>query len=228
MSGTRVAVPAYRSLLTAYFSVVDSLPPLATIPPNVPRRGGPVRRGIGRLVLRLLGWRMTGSLPDVPKFVIIAAPHTSNRDFILGMSLVFAQSLDAKWIGKHSLFRAPLGPFFRWLGGIPVDRGSPQGVVGDIVAAFQSRDRMILAIAPEGTRRAVTRWKTGFHRIARDAGVPIVRGFFDNRRKVVGFGPVLEPTDDMEGDIARLQAWYAPLVTRVVAETEQNPKNLPH
>jgi len=162
-------------------------------------------------VLRLLGWRMAGSLPDAPKFVIIAAPHTSNRDFILGMSLVFAQSLDARWIGKQELFQGPLGPFFRWLGGIPVDRSSPQGVVDDAVAAFRSRERMILAIAPEGTRKAVPRWKTGFHRIARGAGVPIVAGFFDNRRRLVGFGPAIEPTADMDGDIARLREWYGPL-----------------
>ncbi len=213
-----MAVPAYSSLLTAYLSGVDPLPPLGPVPPNVPRRGGPVRRGLGRLILRLLGWRMTGTLPDVPKFVIIAAPHTSNRDFILGMSLVFVQSLDAKWIGKESLFRGPLGPFLRWLGGIPVDRSSPQGVVGDSVAAFQARERMILAIAPEGTRKAVTRWKTGFHRIALGAGVPIVSGFFDNQRKVVGFGPVFHPTEDMEGDIERLRAWYQPLAVRPAPE----------
>lgn len=153
---------------------------------------------------------MVGSLPDEPKFVIIAAPHTSNRDFILGMSMVFAQSLDARWIGKQELFRGPLGPFFRWLGGIPVDRTSPQGVVDDVVRAFRARNRMILAIAPEGTRKAVERWKTGFHRIASGAEVPIVCGFFDNARRAVGFGPVVWPTTDQEGDIKRLRAWYAP------------------
>lgn len=190
---------------------MESLPPLTTVPPSVPRRGGPVRRALGRLVLRLLGWRMVGALPDAPKFVIIAAPHTSNRDFILGMSLVFAQSLDARWIGKKELFRGPLALLFRWLGGIPVDRQSPQGVVEDAVAAFASRERMILAIAPEGTRKAVSRWKTGFHRIALGAGVPIVCGFFDNRRKEVGFGPVVQPTARLEEDVERLRAWYAGL-----------------
>lgn len=201
---------------------MDALPPLGPPPPNVPRRGGPVRRGLGRLILRLLGWRMTGTLPDLPKFVIIAAPHTSNRDFILGMSLVFAQSIDAKWIGKQELFRGPLGAFFRWLGGIPVDRSSPQGVVEDAIAAFTARDRMVLAIAPEGTRKAVERWKTGFHRIAAGASVPIVCGFFDNARRCVGFGPVVWPTTDLEGDIDRLRAWYAPISPgRVI--TEQTP-----
>lgn len=184
------------------------LPPLAPPSPAVPRRGGPVRRWIGRTTLRLMGWRMVGALPDAPKFVIIAAPHTSNRDFIIGMSLVFAQSLDAKWIGKRELFRGPLGPFFRWLGGIPVDRSSPQGVVPDAIAAFAAREKMILAVAPEGTRKSVSRWKTGFHRIAAGAGVPIVCGFFDNSRKLVGFGPAIRPSQDMEGDIERLRTWY--------------------
>jgi 1-acyl-sn-glycerol-3-phosphate acyltransferase len=162
-------------------------------------------------VLRWLGWRMVGSLPDAPRFVIIAAPHTSNLDFIIGMSLVFAQSLDAKWIGKREIFRGPLGMFFRWLGGIPVDRSSPHGVVADAIAAFKARDRMILAVAPEGTRKAVERWKTGFHRIAAGAGVPIVCGFFDNARKLVGFGPAIMPGPDMDADIDRLRTWYASL-----------------
>lgn len=183
--------------------------PLSAIPADVPRRGGPVRRWLGRTILRLVGWRMVGALPNEPKFVIIAAPHTSNMDFVVGMSLVWAQSLDARWIGKKELFRGPMNRLFRWLGGIPVDRNAPGGIVDDAVAAFRSRDRMILAIAPEGTRRSVDRWKSGFHRIAAGAGVPVVCGFFDRQRRLVGFGPAVFPSGDMEGDIAGLRAWYA-------------------
>lgn len=190
------------------------LPALTSVPPGIPRRGGPVRRALGRLMLRLMGWRMVGSLPDLPKFVIIAAPHTTNWDFIRGISLVFALSLDAKWIGKRELFRGPLAPLFRWLGGVPVDRQSPQGAVEDAAAAFRTRETMILAIAPEGTRKAVARWKTGFHRIAAQAGVPIVCGFFDNRRRLLGFGPVVHPSADLAADLARWQGWYEPLAPR--------------
>jgi 1-acyl-sn-glycerol-3-phosphate acyltransferase len=157
---------------------------------------------------------MVGALPDASKFVVIAAPHTSNMDFVIGMSLVFAQSLDVRWIGKRELFRGPLGPFFRWLGGIPVDRNSPQGVVAEAIEAFRAHDRMILAIAPEGTRKSVARWKTGFHRIASGAGVPVVCGFFDTARREVGFGPAVVAGTDLEEDIERLRAWYASLASQ--------------
>ncbi len=190
---------------------LSTLPPLDVVPPNVPRRGGPIRRFLGRLALRLMGWRMVGSLPDLPKFVIIAAPHTSNWDFVRGISLVFALSLDAKWIGKRELFVGPFGPLFRWLGGIPIDRKSPQGAVEGAVAAFGAREQMMLAIAPEGTRKAVQRWKTGFYRIAAGAGVPIVCGFFDNRSRLLGFARVQRTAGDMTAEIADLEAWYAPL-----------------
>ena len=189
----------------------SALPPLADLPPSVPRRGGPIRRLLGRLSLRLMGWRMVGSLPDLPKFVIIAAPHTTNWDFVRGISLVFALSLDAKWIGKRELFVGPFGPLFRWLGGIPIDRKSPQGAVEGAVAAFAAQSQMILAIAPEGTRKAVARWKSGFYRIAEGAGVPIVCGFFDNRTRVLGFTRVVIPAGEMTAGIAALEAWYAPL-----------------
>ncbi|MDZ4672905.1 MAG: lysophospholipid acyltransferase family protein [Gemmatimonadota bacterium] len=186
----------------------SEFPPLQSIPPLVARRGGPVRRWIGRSILRLLGWRMVGALPDESRFVIIAAPHTSNMDFIVGMSLIWAQSIDARWIGKQELFRGPMNRIFRRLGGIPVDRHAPGGVVDDAVAAFRNSDRMVLAIAPEGTRKSVTRWKSGFHRIAFGADVPVVCGFFDRGRKLVGFGPTVWPTGDLEADIQRLRRWY--------------------
>ena len=199
--------------------MADALPALTQVPPSMPRRGGPGRRFLGRLILRLLGWRMVGVLPDVPKCVIIAAPHTANLDFVVGMSLVFALSLDARWIGKKELFHGPFGPLFRWLGGIPVDRSSPQGVVEDAVEAFRSRDRMLLAIAPEGTRRTVHRWKTGFYRIAAGAGVPILCGFFDRQRREVGFRGLVHPGGAMEREIAELEAWYTPLRSGALAGT---------
>lgn len=186
----------------------SQFPPLESIPPQVPRRGGPIRRWLGRAILRILGWQMVGTLPDEPRFVIIAAPHTSNMDFVVGMSLVWAQSIDARWIGKKELFWGPMHWVFRRLGGIPVDRHAPGGVVDDVVTEFGRHDRMVLAIAPEGTRKSVDRWKSGFHRIAAGAGVPVVCGFFDRERKLVGFGPTVWTSDDHEADVRQLRAWY--------------------
>lgn len=182
--------------------------------PNVPRRGGPLRAAIGRLILRCTGWRLEGNLPDQAKLVIIAAPHSSNWDFILGIALVFAMRLDVRFIGKTELFRGPLGGLMRWLGGIPVDRRRPEGVVNDAVAGFAARTGMLLALAPEGTRKPVERWKSGFYRIAVKAGVPIVPGYFDNARRRVGFGDAVVPTGDADADLAKLRAFYAPLPRR--------------
>jgi 1-acyl-sn-glycerol-3-phosphate acyltransferase len=182
--------------------------------PMVPRRGGPIRAALGRALLLLFGWRIGGGPPDVPKCVVIAAPHSSNRDFFIGIAVVFALRIDAHFIGKAELFRGPLGPIMRWLGGLAVDRGHPEGVVEQTVAMFKARDRLLLAVAPEGTRKPVSRWKSGFYRIALGAGVPIVPGYFDNGRRLVGFGEPFYPTGNAEADIAALQAFYAPIPRR--------------
>lgn len=182
--------------------------------PRVPRRGGALRAAVGRTMLRALGWRIGPGLPDLGKAVITAAPHSSNWDFFVGIALVFALRLDVRFIAKMELFRGPLGPLMRWLGGLPVNRKRPVGLVEQTVAMFAERETLLLAVAPEGTRRPVDRWKSGFYRIAVAAGVPIVPGYFDNRRKVVGFGAPLYPTGDAETDIAALRAFYAPIPRR--------------
>lgn len=182
--------------------------------PSLPRRGGPIRAAIGRLILRLAGWRIDPVLPDVPKFVVIAAPHSSAWDFFVGIALVLTLRLDVRFLGKAELFRGPLGPIMRGLGGMPVDREKPQGMVDQTMAMFAASERLIVALAPEGTRKPVAKWKSGFYRIAVGAGVPIVPGYFDNRRKVVGMGPPFYPTGDAEADIAALRAFYTPLPRR--------------
>jgi len=182
--------------------------------PSVPRRGGPIRAWVGRMMLRLLGWRIDNALPDIPKFVVTAAPHSSNWDFFVAIGLVFAIHLDVHFLAKAEVFKGPFGPLMRWLGGIPVVRSRPQGMVEEVAALLSQHDRFVLAIAPEGTRTPVERWKSGFYRIALAAGVPIVPGYFDNGRKAIGFGPVLYPTGDAEGDIASLRAFYAPIPRR--------------
>ncbi|NVJ98303.1 MAG: lysophospholipid acyltransferase family protein [Alphaproteobacteria bacterium] len=142
--------------------------------------------------------------------VVIAAPHTSNWDFPVFMAAVGYLRLNVSFLGKHSLFSGPIGWLFYWLGGIPVDRdaNTAKDIVGQAVAAFDERDELVLGIAPEGTRSKVTKWKTGFYRIALGAGVPILTAYVDSRTKEIGFGEPFEPTGDMEADIAALQAFY--------------------
>ena len=156
-----------------------------------------------------MGWRVTGIIPDIPRMVIIVAPHSSNWDFVIGVAAKLAMRLRVKYLGKDSLFRFPLGIVMRRLGGIPVDRSSSNAMVGSIVAEFQKRRRMILAVAPEGTRRRVERWRTGFYHIARGAGVPIVPVALDWDARAIRIGDPFAITDDAEADLSRLRGWFA-------------------
>ena len=182
------------------------------LPPNAPRM--PRNRfieSLGRAILRAFGWRMVGGFPDIPKAVVIAAPHSSNWDGLLGFGAKFGMGVKLSILGKDELIRIPLlGRILRWQGVIPVDRSAPHGVVGQAAQAIRDADRMWYAIAPEGTRRWVERWKPGFWHIARNAGVPVIPAYFDYANKVIGIGPPFELSDDMHADIARIQRWYKP------------------
>ncbi|HSH68872.1 MAG TPA: lysophospholipid acyltransferase family protein, partial [Deferrisomatales bacterium] len=160
--------------------------------------------------LAVLGWRVHGQLPDEPRLVVVAAPHTSNWDFVLAMATAFALGVEIRWLGKHSLFRPPAGVLMRWLGGIPVDRGVRSGVVTQSAAALRSQEQMVLCVAPEGTRSGARRWKTGFYHIAREAGVPICLCTLHYPRRTLGLGPVLIPGDDTEADMTAIREFYRP------------------
>ena len=175
----------------------------------IPRRRNALARALGRFVLRLLGWRIEGEIPDIPKLVIAVAPHTSNWDFVVGTATMFALDLDLSFIGKHTLFRGPFAPMLRWMGGIPVDRSSPHGVVAECVRAFERVDRRILAIAPQGTRKGAGRFRTGFLHIARGAGVPVLLAALDYASRTVRLGPLVEPTADVQADCRRIEAHFA-------------------
>ena len=163
---------------------------------------------LGRFYLWLVGWRMEGKPPDCNKFVLIAAPHTSNWDLPLMLSLASLYHLRIHWIGKHTLFRFPFGPFMRWTGGISVDRRSRGNTVEQIVHEFQRRDKFALAVPVEGTRSRAECWKSGFYYIALEAHVPVVLGFLDYKRKVGGFGPSFMPTGNVEQDTKVLRDFY--------------------
>jgi 1-acyl-sn-glycerol-3-phosphate acyltransferase len=178
---------------------------------SVPRRGSAPTRAFGRALLRLLGWHIAGEVPDLPKFLVAVAPHTSNWDFVVGMAVMFALDLRLTFIGKHTLFRGPLSPILRWMGGIPVDRSSAHGLVSESIAAFAQTDRRILVIAPEGTRARVTQFKSGFLHIARGARVPVLLVAFDYQARCVRFGPWFEPGEDIEAERVKTEAFFAPI-----------------
>lgn len=175
---------------------------------NVPSRGNAFSRAVGRVGMGLLRFRFEGSIPDVPRCVMIVAPHTSNWDFVVGLSAKLALGLRARFIAKHTLFRGPFGSCLRWLGGIPVDRRAPGGVVESAVEAMRGAERLYLVITPEGTRGKVAAWKAGFYRIAHGAGVPILPIAFDYRRRAVAFEALFQPSGDYEADLPALQAGF--------------------
>lgn len=168
-----------------------------------------ISQRLSRAILRLAGWEITGSFPNLPKYVLVGAPHTSNWDFPLAMLLMFASGVRFSWIGKDSLFRWPLAGLFRRLGGIPVKRESSSNFVSQIVEAFERSSHLIIAIAPEGTRSLVKRWKTGFYYMALGAQVPLVLGFADYARRQIGVGPVIYPDNDIETTFAQLRDFYS-------------------
>ena len=166
---------------------------------------------IGKTWLKTFGWTLEGGLPDKPKLVLIAAPHTSNWDFPFMMATAYVMRADLSWLGKHTLFEGPFGWFFKGMGGIAVDRRSPQNLVQKVVDLFNKEETLILAVPPEGTRGKVEHWKSGFYRMALAANVPIGLAFLDFDRKVCGIGAYVMPTGDVKADMDKIRAFYAPI-----------------
>ena len=161
------------------------------------------------LYLKGAGWRLTGEVPSARRFVLIAAPHTSNWDLPMTLAIVFAFRLKIYFLAKHSLFTPPFGIFLRWLGGVPVDRSKANNFVEQAIELFSTHEDLILVVPPEGTRKQVRYWKSGFYHIACGAQVPIVLGFIDFKRKVAGFGGSHVPSGNFDADLAAIQAFYA-------------------
>lgn len=177
------------------------------MPDAYPTLGHTLTQVLARALLRLGGWRIDGEMPALRKFVVVVAPHTSNWDFPLGVLAKLALDLDGHWLGKHTLFRPPFGAFMRALGGEPVDRSQPGDVVDQVAARIRAADSYVLGLSPEGTR-APRPWKTGFHRIARAAGVPVVPVWLDYAERRIGIGAPVALTDDLAADLARLGAHF--------------------
>jgi 1-acyl-sn-glycerol-3-phosphate acyltransferase len=167
---------------------------------------------LAKIMMRLAGWRVEGTLPDLPKFVLIGAPHTSNWDFVLFLGVIFSLRANVRFMGKAELFRFPIGWFFRYCGGVPVDRKKSTGLVEQMVKVSNESEKFILTIAPEGTRHHVQEWKRGFYHIAKSAGIPIVIAVVDGRHKTVRIGQVFHPTEDIEADIKSIQEVFTGVV----------------
>jgi len=165
-------------------------------------------RWISIFLLKMAGWRIEGRMPDMPRFVLIAAPHTSNWDLPLTLFTAFALKAKVYWMGKDAIFRPPLRSFFKWLGGIPIDRSRSNNMVTQSIGQFEKNHTLILAVPPAGTRKRVMYWKSGFYHIANGAQVPIVLGFLDYRRKVGGIGPIIRPTGNLEADMVVIRDFY--------------------
>lgn len=178
---------------------------------NIARRGNVFMRWIMIGLMRLTGWRFTGAdFPDIRKFVLIVAPHTSNWDFPVGIMTMYALGIRGTFLGKDTLFKFPLGLLMRFLGGFPVDRSARSDVVTQTVELVERSERIIVVLSPEGTRKLTPRWRSGFYWIARKSGMPILPIAFDFSRKAIHVYPVFELTGDQEADIAELRKRFRP------------------
>lgn len=171
-------------------------------PPSVLQRGA-------RALLALIGWRSVLVWPPAPKGIIIVYPHTSNWDFVIGVLYKIGAGLPARWVGKDTIFRWPLRRLFRRLGGIPVDRRAPGGIVRSLLDEFERQDWMWLALAPEGTRSRTSHWKSGFYRIAVMGGLPVGLGYIDYSSRTIGLDTYLTLSGDEQWDLERIREFYA-------------------
>lgn len=173
---------------------------------------------LARSLLRILGWQVIGVRPSEKKYVLVAAPHTSNWDFLYGYLAMLAMGIDVHFAAKDSLFKAPLGIFTRALGGVPVIRDRRTNMVAQMIAIFENRDEFVLAVPPAGTRRGTDHWKSGFYYIALGAHVPIGLAIVDYKQKRVGIAHIFMPTGDLSADMTVIR----PVYTEAVGKFPQN------
>ncbi len=189
----------------------------ASRPQSVPFSRG-WRHYVGRFLLWLTGWKVEGQPPSEPRWVSVAAPHTSNWDLFYMMATAFWWEMDINWLGKHTIFKGPQGWFFRKLGGIPVDRRQRGNMVENLAKHIRDSERIILAIPPAGTRSRREYWKSGFYFVAKAAGVPVGLGFLDFARKRSGFGPTLYLTGDLKTDMNHIRGFYSKIQGKLPAQ----------
>ncbi|RAV34759.1 1-acyl-sn-glycerol-3-phosphate acyltransferase [Corynebacterium heidelbergense] len=167
-----------------------------------------IRRLVSRTFWALSPWTLKTEAAPTRPTVLIGAPHTSNWDFILMLGIAWRLGIHIKWLGKDSLFKGWKGPIMRALGGVPVDRANPTGIVEDMVARVRAGEVFGLVVTPDGTRGHHSHWKSGFYRIARDTGMPVTLGYVDRTTMTTGLGPTIELTGDMRADMDRIRDFY--------------------
>lgn len=175
---------------------------------------GRIVRGLCRVALFLMRWRPVGEAPEAKKCVIIAAPHTSNWDFVYALLVCYAMGLNVYWMGKKEMFPWPFRGLLMRLGGVPVDRANAYNVAKEAIVAMRRAEELRLIIPPEATRKKVDDWKRGFYLIARGARVPIVCGYLDYKTRTGGFGPVVVPSGDQNADMKVFRDFYATITAR--------------
>jgi len=163
---------------------------------------------VSRLILKLLGWRLDERVPETRRYVLIAYPHTSNWDFVLGMLAKWALQLPLNWVAKHSMFWGPLKPMFIAMGGVPLDRAKTTGFIQKNIQLFSEREQFVLGLMPEGTRSKTDYWKSGFYHIAQGANVPIVLAYLDYKNKIIGIGKVIQTSGDIHADLEIIKEFY--------------------
>jgi 1-acyl-sn-glycerol-3-phosphate acyltransferase len=169
-------------------------------------------------LLRVAGWRIEGQVPTAPKYVLIAAPHTSNWDFVWAMSMAVVLRVKLNWFAKHTLFKPMVGALFRRWGGIPIRRDERANRVEVITEQLRLADSMVVLIPAEGTRSYTEHWKSGFYHIAQAARVPIVLGYLDYAERRGGFGPLLMPGGELVGDMQQIRSFYSALAGKYPAD----------
>jgi 1-acyl-sn-glycerol-3-phosphate acyltransferase len=171
---------------------------------QVPRMGNKFSQWLGTTLLKLMGWRYSGTFPCYSKMILAVAPHTSNWDFVLGLAVAFNLRLKISFFGKHNLFIPPFSYFLRYCGGIPIERSSQHGVVDSMADKMRQAKSMLLCLAPEGTRSPISPWKTGFLHIAHKADVPVFLVAFDYKKKLIEFGPTHNISDNTQHELHRI------------------------
>jgi len=171
-------------------------------------------QAIAKFIFKVGGWKTVGEVPDLEKAVFIAAPHTSNWDGFWLLVYKVAINVEVRFLGKHTLFWWPLGKILRSFGAMPIDRSHAGNIVPQLIDAFEKEDHLFLALSPEGTRKWVPHWKTGFYRIAEAANVPIVLAFIDYKGKKIGIGPTLPARLPLDETLNAIVEFYAPFTGR--------------